>query len=156
LRIRGGHRIRGGTASGQVHVTAATAAGNLLTLTVAPIGDYSTYTLVITHSGFDPLLSETGFKFRPGCFSNDCAPGWEPAAPPPSPVTIAYLARDYDSFRHTLVAAMQQRVPGWQSTGEADFDQVLIDLFSAAGDELSDFQDRVMAEACFATCRSRV
>lgn len=156
LRIRGGHRIRGGTASGQIHVTAASVAGNVLTLTVTPIGDYSTYTLVITHAGFDPLLSESGFKFRPGCFSNDCAPGWEAAAARPAAIAIDYLAKDYHSFRHTLIAAMQQRVPGWQSTSEADFDQVLINLFSAAGDELSDYQDRVMAEAYFATCRSRV
>ena len=156
LRIRGGHRIRGGTAGGQIHVTAASAAGNVLTLTVTPIGDYSTYTLVITDAGFDPLLSELDFKFRPGCFSNDCSPGWEPAAPPPSPLTIDYLAKDYDSFRHTLITAMQQRVPGWQSTSEADMDQVLIDLFSASGDELSDYQDRVMAEAYFSSCRSRV
>jgi hypothetical protein len=156
LRIRGGHRIRGGTATGQIHVTAASVAGNVLTLTVVPIGDYSTYTLVVTHSGFDPLLSEHAFKFRPGCFSNDCSPGWTPAAAPPSPLTIDYLAKDYDSFRHTLITAMQQRVPGWQSTSEADLDQVLIDLFSAAGDELSDYQDRVMAEAYFSTCRSRV
>lgn len=156
LRIRGGHRIRGGSASGQVHVTAASVTGNVLTLTVTPVGDYSTYTLVITHSGFDPLLSEHAFKFRPGCFSSDCAPGWEPASPPPSPLTIDYLAKDYDSFRHTLITAMQQRVPGWQSTSEADMDQVLIDLFSASADELSDYQDRVMAEAYFSTCRSRV
>lgn len=156
LRIRGGHRIRGGTASGQIHVTAASVSGNVLTLAVVPIGDYSTYTLVITHSGFDPLLSEQSFKFRPGCFTNDCSPGWEPAPAPPSLLTIDYLAKDYDSFRHTLITAMQQRVPGWQSTSEADMDQVLIDLFSASGDELSDYQDRVMAEAYFATCRSRV
>lgn len=156
LRIRGGHRIRGGTASGQIHVTAASTAGNVLTLTVEPIGDYSTYTLVVTHPGFDPLMSELGFKFRPGCFSADCSPGWDPAPPPPSPLAIDYLAKDYASFRHTLIAAMQQRVPGWQSTSEADFDQVLIDLFAAAGDELSDYQDRVMAEAYLATCRSRV
>lgn len=156
LRIRGGHRIRGGTASGQIHVTAASNAGNVLTLTVVPIGDYSTYTLVITHAGFDPRLTEHEFKFRPGCFSNDCRPGWEPAAPPPSPLTIDYLAKDYDSFRHTLITAMRQRVSGWQSTSEADMDQVLIDLFSASGDELSDYQDRVMAEAYLATCRSRV
>ncbi len=156
LRIRGGHRIRGGTASGQIRVTAASVAGNVLRLTVIPIGDYSTYTLVVTHSGFDPLLTEHEFKFRPGCFSNDCSPGWEPASAPPSPITIDYLAKDYDSFRHTLITAMQQRVPGWESTSEADMDQVLIDLFSASGDELSDYQDRVMAEAYLSTCRSRV
>jgi len=79
-----------------------------------------------------------------------------PGRPPaPGPV-IDYLAKDYDSFRHLLMTAMAERVPGWQTTSEADHDQVLIDLFAAAADELSDFQDRVMAEAYLSTTRKRV
>jgi hypothetical protein len=54
------------------------------------------------------------------------------------------------------MVAMAERVPGWASTSEADHDQVLIDLFAAAADELSDFQDRVMAEAYLGTTRKRV
>ncbi len=156
--IRGGQRLRAGSATGQVQVTgvAAGALPNQLLLTVAPIGDYSTYTLVILADGFDPLLSAIPFKFRPGCFTNDCAPAWEPGQPALPEPAIDYLAKDYDSFRHTLIAAMMQRVPGWQATSEADLDQVLIDLFAAAGDELSDYQDRVMAEANFGTARKRV
>jgi hypothetical protein len=69
---------------------------------------------------------------------------------------IDYLARDYDSFRHVLIAAMMQRVPDWQPTSEADLDQVLIDLVAADADELADYQDRVMNEAYFATARKRV
>ena len=156
--LRGGQRLRAGTATGQVQITGVAAGGdpNQLLLTVAPIGDYSTYTLVILADGFDPLLSEIPFKFRPGCFTNDCAPAWEPGTPAQPEPAIDYLAKDYDSFRHTLIAAMMQRVPGWQATSEADLDQVLIDLFAAAADELSDYQDRVMAEAFFGTARKRV
>jgi hypothetical protein len=51
---------------------------------------------------------------------------------------------------------MAERVPGWQSTSEADHDQVLIDLFAAAADELSDYQDRVANEAYLASARGRV
>jgi hypothetical protein len=51
---------------------------------------------------------------------------------------------------------MEKRVPGWQPTSEVDLSQVLLSLFSAAADELSDYQDRVMNEAYLATCRSRV
>ncbi|MBV9211243.1 MAG: baseplate J/gp47 family protein, partial [Acidobacteria bacterium] len=51
---------------------------------------------------------------------------------------------------------MMERVPEWQASSEADFDQVLLELFSAAADELSDYQDRVMNEAYLATCRKRV
>src|SRR5215207_7815782 len=66
------------------------------------------------------------------------------------------LAKDYDSFRHALISWMVNRVPGWQPTSEADLDQVLLELFSAAADELSDYQDRVMNEAYLATARERV
>lgn len=156
--ISGGHRLPAGTASGQVQVTAVAAGAepDRLELTVAPIGDYSTYTLGVVYQNIDPLFGELPFKFRPGCFTNDCDPEWKSSpARAPSPV-IDYLAKDYDSFRHTLNAAMMQRVPGWQSTSEADLDQVLIDLFSTAGDELSDFQDRVLNEAYLGTARKRV
>jgi hypothetical protein len=158
FRIHGGRRIPAGDAVGQVRVTAAVAGGapDTVVLTVEPIGDYSTYTLEMVQAGIDPLLSRIPFKFRPGCFTNNCAPDWSPSPPPrPAPV-IDYLAKDYDSFRHALIVAMMQRVPGWQVTSEADLDQVLIDLFSAAADELSDFQDRVMNEAYLVSCRGRV
>ena len=156
--IRGGHRVRAGAAEGQVRVTQASAGATAdsITLRVEPVGDYSTYTLTIEHDSIDPLFSELPFKFRPGCFTNNCAPEGEPGrAARPSPA-IDYLAKDYESFRHTMIAAMMQRVPGWAVTSEADLDQVLIDLIAAAGDELGDYQDRVMAESRFATCRSRV
>ena len=118
----------------------------------------STYTLelVFDPARIDPFFATLDFKFRPGCFTNDCAPEWEKArARQPTPV-IDCLAKDYDSFRHVLIAAMMERVPGWQVTSEADFDQVLIGLFSAAADELSDYQDRVMNEAYIGTARGRV
>ena len=159
FRVRGGTRVLAGNLPGQVRVTAVAAGGDAtrLNLRVEPVGDYSTYTveLVWDASRIDPFFASLGFKFRPGCFTNDCAsqmPG-RPALPGPA---IDYLAKDYDSFRHTLMTAMAARVPGWKSTSEADHDQVLIDLFAAAGDELSDFQDRVMGEACLATTRKRV
>ena len=158
FRIRGGQRIAAGPLPGQVHAVAVSALdAQRLLLRVEPVGDYSTYTLdlVWDASRIDPFFASLGFKFRPGCFSNDCAPQ-QPGKPlAPGPQTD-YLARDYESFRHVLMTAMAQRVPGWQSTSEADFDQVLIDLFAAAGDELADYQDRVMSEAYLATTRSRI
>ena len=54
--ISGGHRRRAGSGAGQVQVTAvvAAAAADALDLTVAPIGDYSTYTLAVHHLSVDP------------------------------------------------------------------------------------------------------
>lgn len=164
--ISGGHRVIAGPASGQVQVTGVAFPnpdGPIMVLTVSPLGDYSTYYLGVATSGFppadriviDPLLNEIGFKFRPSCFSSNCAP--EDTAPRPvvEPV-IDYLAKDYESFRLTMVQAMMERVPDWQPTSEADLDQVLLDLFSAAADELSDYQDRVMNEAYLGSARKRV
>ena len=155
--ITGGHRVRAGAGTGevQVHQILAGGAGHVLRLVVRPIGDYSTYTLSVQFADMDPMFSDIDFKFRPGCFSL-CAPDW-PAPPPPSDEPIIdYLAKDYDSFRHVLMTAMQQRVPGWEPTSETDLSQVLISLFSAAADELSDYQDRVASEAYLASARNRV
>lgn len=170
--ISGGSRLRAGAASGQVQIDSSIAPAvpavtlpnkdqPVLVLQVKPIGDYSTYTLNISQTAistatFDPLFSEISFKFRPGCFNANCAPEWEVSPAPPSVPTIDYLAKDYESFRLQMIAAMMQRVPGWEATSEADLDVTLLELFSAAADELSDYQDRVMNEAFFAACRKRV
>lgn len=170
--ISGGVRLRAGDALGQVQVDSSATLSQpaiempdedkpVLKLIVQPIGDYSTYTLELHSSGlndaiFDPLFSEIGFKFRPGCFNTNCAPEWEIAPPPLEEPDIDYLAKDYDSFRLTMIAAMMKRVPGWQATSEADLDMVLAELFSAAADELSDYQDRVMNETYLSSARKRV
>lgn len=162
--ISGGHRILAGDAAGQVRVSGVAVKGEdqaVLNLTVTPIGDYSTYTLSIDSSvvgglAIDPLFGAVDFKFRPACFSINCAPEWEPGPERRQIPDIDYLAKDYDSFKHTMIAAMMQRVPDWQPTSEADLDMVLLELFSAAADELSDFQDRVMNEAYLGTARKRV
>ena len=156
--ISGGRRIVAGPLAGQVQTVAVSgnAADNFMELTVEPVGDYSVYTLAIDHPNIDPLFSSIRFKFRPGCFNADCSPDWAPALPAPANPAIDYLNKDYESFRHTLIAAMMDRVPGWRATSEADLDQVLIDLFSAAADELSDFQDRAVQEGYIGTARRRV
>jgi len=162
--IVGGHRLPAGPATGQVQVMSAAAGpdASSLVLTVAPIGDYSTYTLGVIHTtpgpsnAIDPIFSEINFKFRPGCFNTDCAPDWDPAPPTPTDPAIDYLAKDFDSFKHAMIVAMGQRVPGWRATSEADFDMALLELLSAAADELSDYQDRVMNEAYLVSARKRV
>lgn len=158
--ISGGHRVRAGAGVGEVKCISAVAGpvAEALVLVLEPVGDYSTYTLelVFDPARIDPYFAQLDLKFRPGCFTNDCAPNWTQGQPRPATPVIDYLAKDYDLFRHVLIAAMMERVPGWQVTSEADFDQVLIDLFAAAADELSDYQDRVMSEAYLSSARSRV
>ncbi|KPF60806.1 hypothetical protein D621_01560 [beta proteobacterium AAP51] len=170
FRIEGGLRLRAGTGPGQVQVTEVLpnpeGRAHALRLRVAPVGDYSTYTLSTSAAGLvppadalpramDPLFGRLPFKFRPGCFNLNCAPTWAPAPVPEPAPAIDYLARDYDSFRHVLMATMAQRVPGWAPTSEADLDQVLIDLIAAQADELADHHDRVIAERSIVTAHKR-
>lgn len=169
--INGGIRLRAGALPGQVQVTEVHPDPDgrpfALRLKVAPVGDYSSYTLATAVGSLvapddalpramDPLLNRLPFKFRPGCFNLACAPRWDVPPPRGDVPAIDYLARDYDSFRHVLMAAMAQRVPGWQPTSEADLDQVLIDLIAAQGDELADHHDRVIAERSIVSARKRV
>lgn len=154
--ISGGERLVGGPLSGQVHVIALTHSGpGVIQFKITPVGDYSRYTLTILEPGFDPIFATLQFRFRPGCFSANCKPlpVFSPSVVGPA---IDYLAKDYDSFCHTLIAAMMQRVPNWQATTEASLDVVLLDLFSAAADELSNYQDRVMQEAYWPTAQKRI
>ena len=169
-RISGGLRLRGGTAPGQVQVTQVLPDPQgrpfALRLRVAPVGDYSTYTLQLQGQGLlppddalpaatDPLFNRLPFKFRPGCFNLDCSPAATATAALPTPA-IDTLARDYDSFRHVLMTEMARRVPGWAPTSEADLDQVLIDLLAAQADEIADHHDRVIAERAITSARKRV
>ena len=157
--IEGGTRVLGDANGGIIRVTgvSALAATNVLRLKVAPVGDYSTYRLNMIDSSyaFDPLFAGIDFKFRPGCFNTNCAPLSSNEAANDEPV-IEYLAKDFHSFKHVLINAMRDRVPDWESTSEADLDQVIIDLIAADADELSDYQDRVMNEAYLGRARKRI
>ena len=169
FRVQGAERQRAGNparATQVVQVLAGTGDSHTLRLKIAPVGDYSTYLLSTTAVGLsapdnalplamDPLLNALPFKFRPGCFNLNCTPS-DKTRPPPLEPEIDYLARDYDSLRHVLMAAMMRRVPGWSPTSEADLDQVLIDLIAAEADEQADHHDRVLNERSLATARKRV
>lgn len=165
--VSGAPRQRAGNPARPVQVLDVTAgSGHTLVLKIAPVGDYSTYLLSTTALGLalpanalplamDPLLNALPFKFRPGCFNLSCTPAERQPAPRVEP-EIDYLARDYDSLRHVLIAAMMRRVPDWSPTSEADLDQVLIDLIAADADEQADYHDRVLAERAITTARKRV
>jgi hypothetical protein len=159
FQIRGGRRVLGGEDAGQVQVKDiqdGPGPAPSLRLRVEPVGDYSTYRLISLHPDMDLLFRELAFKFRPGCFNLNCRPTREPPPAPGAAPVIDYLARDYHSFKHLLIAAMGERVPGWHVTSEADLDQVLIGLIAARGDELADYQDRIVNEAYFGRARKRV
>ncbi len=129
----------------------------VLAVAVTRPGDFSTYRLAISSSKLDPFLSQAPFTFQAGRPSGtDCAaatPGG-PGHPVPSgeQVPIDYLAKDFASFRQALSEFSVQRYPAWVERSEADLGVMLMEALAAMADELSYYQDRVLAEA---TARDR-
>jgi len=137
-------------------------------------GDFSTYTLSLVNNsvqagldpfavtevlaGFDPQLASVDFSFKVECCTNfDCAPA-APNCPPnlPPPPPINYLAKDFGSFRSIILDRLNQLLPAWGGTSEADLGVTLAELMAYVGDYLSYQQDAVATEAFLETARRRV
>lgn len=149
-------------------------AANVLVVRTNKAGDFSPYTLRLVNdasqaiedpfeltavlSGFDPQLAEVEFSFKVECGPEfDCAPQTPPCPPDlPAPPPINYLAKDYGSFRTIILDRLNQLLPSWGATSEADLGIALAELMAYVGDRLSYQQDAVATEAYLATARSRV
>jgi len=69
---------------------------------------------------------------------------------------IDYMARDYDSFLKAMYALIPDKLPEWTDyQSEADFGNVLLQLFAHMGDMLSYYQDRVVNESFLGTAQDR-
>ncbi|MFI2508900.1 baseplate J/gp47 family protein [Streptomyces sp. NPDC018972] len=69
---------------------------------------------------------------------------------------IDYTARDYESLLGAMRERIPQKLPEWRDfTNEADFGNVLLELFAHMGDILSYYQDRVANESFLRTARTR-
>jgi hypothetical protein len=147
---------------------------NILVVRTSVAGDFSPYTLRLVNdnsatsqdsfevtealAGFDPQLAEVTFSFKIDCPPFfDCKPAL-PDCPPnlPAPPQINYLAKDYGSFRSILLDRLNQLLPSWNATSEADMGIVLAELMAYIGDQLSYQQDAVATEAYLLTARSRI
>jgi hypothetical protein len=149
-------------------------AAQILIVRVSEYGDFSPYTFrlvndaatapldtfVLTEAlkGFDPLLAEVCFSFKVECGPEfDCAPPPPDRNPPlPDPPPINYLAKDYSTFRQVMLDRMNQLLPGWNASSEADVGVMLAEVVSYACDQLSYRQDAVTTEAYLMTARSRI
>jgi hypothetical protein len=135
-------------------------------------GDFSTYSLrfvnqIPTQPGFaaaevltgvDQQFAQVSFSFKVNCPPFfDCEPAAPdcpaPATPPPP---INYLAKDYGSFRTVMLDRLNQLLPNWGATSEADLGIALAELVSYVGDHLSYYQDAIGTEAYIQTARRRV
>jgi hypothetical protein len=147
---------------------------NVIIVGASEAGDFSTYTLSLVNdaataaqdtfelsaalTGFDPQLTQVCFSFKVECGPEfDCQLQASPCAPDlPTPPPINYLAKDYGSFRTIILDRLNQLLPGWGATSEADLGIALAELVAYAGDRLSYFQDAVATEAYIETARRRV
>jgi Baseplate J-like protein len=147
---------------------------NILVVRTSVAGDFSQYTLRLVNdaaaasqdtfdvtealAGFDPQLAEVTFSFKIECPPFfDCQPLPPDCSPaPPTPPPINYLAKDYGTFRTILLDRLNQLLPSWGATSEADMGIVLAELIAYVGDQLSYQQDAVTTEAYLATARSRI
>lgn len=69
---------------------------------------------------------------------------------------IDYQARDYQSLLQVMRQLIPQKLPEWLDyANEADFGNVLLEIFAYMGDILSYYQDRVANESFLGTARSR-
>ena len=149
-------------------------AANVLAVRLDKYGDFSPYTLQLVNNaetaaqgvfpitealnGFDPQLAAVTFSFKVDCGPEfDCAPvppncATAPATPPP----INYLAKDYTTFRQVMLDRMNQLLPSWNASTEADIGVMLAEVVSYACDQLSYRQDAVTTEAYLNTARSRI
>ncbi len=70
--------------------------------------------------------------------------------------TIDYMARDYGSLLQSMRELIPTKLPEWKdSESEADFGNVLLELFAHMGDIVGYYQDRVVSESFLATAQTR-
>jgi hypothetical protein len=170
--------IEGGESITDITVTSVTVAAapqvNVLIVQTNKAGDFSTYTLRLVNStvqaagdpfevtevlsGFDPQLAEVDFSFKVECGPNfDCKPAAATCLQAlPTPPPINYLAKDYGSFRTLILDRLNQLLPTWNGTSEADLGVALAELIAYRGDYLSYQQDAIATEAYLETARSRI
>ncbi|AQA24832.1 baseplate J-like family protein [Rhodococcus sp. MTM3W5.2] len=66
------------------------------------------------------------------------------------------MARDYDSLLRAMLTLVPDKLPEWtEYTAEADFGNVLLQLFAHMGDILSYYQDRVANESFLGSAQTR-
>lgn len=71
-------------------------------------------------------------------------------------IVIDYMARDAGSFLQSMRALIPEKLPEWtEHESEADFGNVLLELFAHLGDILSYYQDRVANESFLGTAQER-
>ncbi len=149
----------------QAFFAALPEAEHVLVVRTDSSGDFSVYSLRVvggaaslaSPEGFDRLLAEVGFSFKVECPSDfDCKPPrvCQPERLPEPDVD--YLAKDYASFRRSMLDRMAMVMPAWRERNPADLGIALVELLAYVGDHLSYQQDAAATESYLGTARRRV
>lgn len=157
FQIIGGERITGVAVQKIGRITS-----NTIAVTVAPLGDFSVYTLNVigsetgVPSGFDPMLCSASFIFHVECAKRfDCK--GETVCPPSvtAPPPIDYLAKDYPAFVRVMLDRLTLLEPRWRERNAADLGITVVEVLAYVADQLSYRHDVVDTEAYLATARLR-
>jgi hypothetical protein len=156
VRIEGGVRERSLRVLDVArHPNPATGTG--LRIRVDRPGDFSDYTLQLTHARLDPRFRRVRFNFKAGCPSRfDCRGDVECLQEQLRAPNIDYLAKDYASFRQALLDLAPTLMPQWGERHAADLNVTLLEMLAHAGDHLSYYQDAVANEAWLGSARQRI
>jgi len=129
----------------------------VLHLKVDQPGGFGFYRLFIRHATIDTYFNDLIFSFKAECPTEfDCKT--DPHECPDETQVdfpVDYRARDFWSYRQVLTDFASQRYPDWQDRLEADMGMMLVELYSALGDEFSYSQDRIARESNFTTATQR-
>ncbi|WP_136440750.1 hypothetical protein [Pacificoceanicola onchidii] len=127
-----------------------------IALTVASLGDFSAYTMQVDHPGMDPILREMRFGFRNECFSDfDCKTADLEVISAPPEDGMDHMAKDYDSFRQTMLDRIARSAPDFAMGDVADTGMALVEVLALWADHLSYAQDAAASEAYLSTARRR-
>jgi len=162
-------RISGGSSStAQVTVDCVTPPNaqnpNLFVINLNQSGDFSIYNLTLTANAdtWQPP-DNIDLRWRASPSRSSGMPDQQrlPArqllsAQPCHSPDINYLARDYDSFRQTMLDRLAVLVPGWQERHIPDNGIAMLEAMAYAADHISYQQDAIGTEAYLRTARSRI
>lgn len=120
-------------------------------------GDFTRYRLNIVDARVDPYFNDVAFSFKVNCESDlDCKPpAPDCGAADRIDFGVDYLARDFASFRQSLLEFASVRYPQWEDRLEADVGIMMTEVASAVGDELAYYQGRISREAYLETASQR-
>lgn len=124
----------------------------VLEINVSEPGGFELYRLTLNFEQLDRFFNSSIFSFKQACPTGlDCSIETECPAEAIKNVNVDYLARDFWSYRSSLIDFASQYYPEWEEKIEADQAMMILEVMAALGDEFAYTQDRHAMEAYLST-----